>query len=66
MTVLPVVGSPTIFVRHLMGAAGVGSLPKLEQELGGGIGISLFRADFTVDAAGKRKADFGVGFSTSN
>ena len=64
--VLPAVGSPTIFVRHLMGAAGVGSLPKLEQEIGGGIGISLFRADVTIDAAGKRKADFGVGFSTSN
>jgi hypothetical protein len=64
--VLPVVGSPTIFVRHLMGAAGVRSLPKLEQELGAGLGISLLRVDVTIDAAGKRKADFGIGLSLSN
>jgi hypothetical protein len=61
--VLPKVGSPTIFLRHLMGAAGVRSLPKLEQELGAGLGLSILRADYTVDAAGKRDAKFSFGFS---
>lgn len=66
MIVLPVVGSPTVLVRHLMGAAGVGSLPKLEQELGAGLGISMLRVDVTVDAAGKRSADVGFGLSLPN
>ena len=64
--VLPMVGSPTIHLRHIMGAAGVGSLPKLEQELGAGIGLSFFRLDITVDAAGKRDSKVGFGVSLSN
>ncbi|MDB4882465.1 MAG: hypothetical protein JWL95_1231 [Gemmatimonadetes bacterium] len=64
--VLPLVGSPTIFFRHIMGAAGVRSLPKLEQEIGAGIGIKMVRFDVMVDAAGKRDPKFGVGLSTSN
>jgi hypothetical protein len=58
--VLPVVGSPTLHLRHMMGAAGVGSLPKLEQELGVGVGISMLRLEGVFDAAGKRDARFGV------
>jgi hypothetical protein len=61
--VLPKVGSPTLFLRHLMGAAGVGSLPDLEQELGVGVGLSFLRADYTVDAAGERDPKFSFGFS---
>ncbi|HEV7992766.1 MAG TPA: hypothetical protein VGP25_13130 [Gemmatimonadaceae bacterium] len=61
--IVPKLGSPTVFLRHLMGAAGVGSLPKLEQELGAGVGLSVVRADYTVDAAGKRDAKFSFGFS---
>ena len=38
--VLPKLGSPTLELRHLMGAAGVGSLPKLEQELSVGLRLS--------------------------
>lgn len=62
--VLPLVGSPTVMLRHIMGAAGV-SLPKLEQEVGIGIGISLLRLDFTTDAARKRGSKVGVGISLS-
>jgi len=63
---VPKLGSPTLFLRHLMGAAGVGSLPKLEQELGAGLGLSFLRVDYTVDAAGKRDPKFGFGFSLGN
>lgn len=64
--VIPKVGSPTLFLRHLMGSAGVGSLPKLEQELGVGVGLSFLRADFTVDAAGERDPKLSFGFSLGN
>jgi len=58
--VLPLVGSPTLHLRHLMGAAGVGSLPALEQELGIGVGIRMFRFEATFDAAGERDPRYGV------
>jgi hypothetical protein len=58
--VLPKVGPPTVHLRHLMGAAGVGSLPKLEQELGVGVGISVVRFEATFDASGKRDPRYGV------
>jgi hypothetical protein len=59
-------GSPTLFLRHIMGSAGVGSLPKLEQELGAGVGLSMLRVDVTVDAAGKRDTKVGFGVSMGN
>ena len=59
---LPKVGYPTLHLRHLLGAAGVGSLPKLEQELGVGVGISVLRVEGTFDAAGKRDARYSAGF----
>lgn len=58
--VLPKVGPPTLHLRHLIGAAGVGSLPKLEQELGVGVGISVLRLEGVFDAAGERDARYGV------
>jgi hypothetical protein len=58
--VLPKVGSPTLHLRHLMGAAGVDSLPALEQELGVGVGISVLRFEATFDAAGDRDPRYGV------
>ena len=58
--VLPTVGSPTLHLRHLMGAAGVGSLPKLEQEIGVGVGISMIRVEGIFDVAGERDARYGV------
>jgi hypothetical protein len=64
--VLPLLGMPTIFLRHLMGAAGVGSLPKLEQEIGAGIGIKMIRFDVTTDVAGKRDTQFGFGILVNN
>jgi hypothetical protein len=58
--VLPKIGSPTLHLRHLMGSAGVGSLPPLEQELGVGVGISVLRFEATFDAAGDRDPRYGV------
>lgn len=58
--VLPKVGPPTLHLRHLMGAAGIGSLPKLEQEIGVGVGISMLRVEGIFDVAGKRDARYGV------
>ena len=58
--VLPKIGAPTLHLRHLMGAAGVHSLPKLEQELGIGVGISMLRVEALFDAAGKRDPRYGV------
>jgi len=57
---LPMLGSPTLNLRHIMGAAGVGSLPKLEQELGFGVGISVVGFEMTFDAAGDRETRYGV------
>jgi hypothetical protein len=64
--VLPTVGSPTFYLHHLVGAAGVGGLPKLEQEVGAGVGISLLRFDATFDAAGKRDPRYGFGFAMTH
>lgn len=63
--VLPFVGSPAITLRHQMGAAGVGSLPTLEQAVGVGVSVRMLRMDFLTDVAGDRgsKISFGVSLS---
>ena len=61
--VLPLVGAPILTVRHIIGSAGVGSLPSLEQEIGAGIGLSALRLDFTQDAGKSRGHKFGIGIS---
>jgi hypothetical protein len=58
--VLPKVGSPSLHLRHLIGAAGVGSLPTLEQEIGVGAGISVLRVEGIFDVAGERDPRYGV------
>ena len=62
---LPLVGAPLITLRHLMGSAGVGGLPSLEQELGVGVGLSALRLDYTMDVARSRGHKFSVGISLS-
>ena len=61
--ILPIVGSPSIALRHIMGAAGVRSLPRLEQEIGVELGLSVLRIGVTTDAARKRGTKFGVAVS---
>jgi hypothetical protein len=58
--VIPMLGSPTLELRHRMGSAGVGSLPKLEQELSVGLRLSIVRFEATFDAAGERDSRASV------
>jgi hypothetical protein len=65
---LPFVGSPYLGLRYAAGAAGVQELPTLIQNLGVGLGVSLFRADYTIDPAQNRspfsrKSAFTLGVS---
>ena len=62
---LPVIGSPIVTLRHIMGAAGVRRLPSLEQEIGVGLGLSALRFDFTTDVAKSRGHKFSLGISLS-
>lgn len=59
---LPVVGPPSITLRHMIGSAGVGKLPDLEQNLALRVALSFFRIDFTVDPA-RRRWEVGAGLS---
>lgn len=60
---LPMVGAPTLIVSHYMGTAGVGSLPSLQQEIGVGVSVNLFRAAVVFDATDDLPTIFSVGFS---
>jgi hypothetical protein len=67
---LPFVGSPYVGLRYSAGNAGVGGLPALIQNLGVGLGVSFFRADYSIDPAQNRspfsrKSAFTVGVSLS-
>lgn len=59
---IPFLGPPTIAVRHVVGGAGVGSLPRLEQELGLRISVGMLRADAAINPA-RRKTELSVSVS---
>jgi hypothetical protein len=61
--VLPMVGSPIVTLRHMMGGAGVGSLGEFQQEVGVGVGLSVLRIDYTIGAGGRSGQELGVGIS---
>jgi hypothetical protein len=63
--VLPFIGSPIVTLRHIMGSAGVKSLPSLEQEIGIGLGLSALRIDYTRDVGNGRGSNLGIGISLS-
>jgi len=65
---LPFVGPPFFGLRYAAGNAGIDGLPTLIQNLGVGVGASLFRVDYTIDPAQNRspfsrKSAFSFGFS---
>lgn len=67
---LPFLGSPYVDLRYAAGGAGVGGFPTLIQNIGVSLGISYFRADYTIDPASKRspfskRSDFSIGVSLS-
>ncbi|HVS60908.1 MAG TPA: hypothetical protein VHE82_09495 [Gemmatimonadaceae bacterium] len=51
---LPYLGAPFIGLRYSAGNAGEGTLPPLIQNLGVGVGVSFFRADYSIDPARNR------------
>ena len=56
---IPYLGPPSIAVRHVVGGAGVGSLPRLEQELGLRVSAGMLRTDIAINPA-RRKTEFSV------
>ncbi|MFL5608280.1 MAG: hypothetical protein ACJ8AD_17640 [Gemmatimonadaceae bacterium] len=63
--VLPLGISPVLTLRDAFGAAGVGSLPALQHEVGVGIGLSALRLDVTRGVAGRKHTEVGIGISLS-
>jgi hypothetical protein len=48
---LPLVGAPVITLRHVLGSAGVDSLPDLEQNIGLRISLAILRFEVVLDPA---------------
>jgi hypothetical protein len=60
---LPLVGSPTFTLRHILGGAGVQHLPRLEQRVGVRIAVSALRIEVITDPVTRRAhVGFGVAF----
>ena len=59
---LPIIGSPSVTLRHMIGSAGIGRLPAFEQNVGLRLAMSFVRFDGVVDPA-TRTWDFGFGLS---
>jgi hypothetical protein len=61
----PLFGTPVFTLRHMLGAAGPGSLPDFEQNLGVRLSLLLvLRLDYTIDpASGDSKFSGGVAFT---
>lgn len=57
---LPFVGSPMISFRDAFGAAGVGSLPPMQHEIGAGIKLSVLTVEYTRAVAGKKGYELGA------
>ena len=51
---LPYVGNPFVALSYTAGNAGINSVPRLIQNLGIGVGVSLLRVDFSIDPASNR------------
>ena len=59
---VPFLGPPTVSVRHRIGSAGVGRLPRFVQNVGPVITLSFVRAEYTVDPA-SRDSRFRIGLA---
>jgi hypothetical protein len=59
---VPFLGAPTLSVRHRIGSAGVGRLPRFVQNVGPLVTVSFFRVEYTIDPA-TRDSRFRVGLS---
>jgi hypothetical protein len=61
---VPIFGPPELSLRHAIGAAGVGKLPKFEQNLMARIALGIVYAEYAIDPATRNDA-FSVGLSSS-
>ncbi|MDQ3995859.1 MAG: hypothetical protein M3303_02445 [Gemmatimonadota bacterium] len=61
---LPLVGAPVITLRHVIGSAGVGSLPDLEQNIALRVTLAILRFEVVLDPARDIvKTGFALSFS---
>ena len=68
--ILPFVGTPVLSLSYAAGAAGVGELPDLIQNIGVGIGVKMVKVEYHIDpnyrkTAFSDKSAFSIGFSLS-
>ena len=61
---LPIVGNPYVGLRYAAGAAGIGKLPALVQNITPMVGVRFVRAEYSYDPASKKSA-FSIGLSLS-
>lgn len=59
---LPIVGSPVIMLRHMIGMAGVDSLAAFEQNVGVRVRVGPIKVDWTIDPV-SRDSKFSVGLA---
>lgn len=59
---IPVVGSPVIMFRHMIGMAGIDSLPPFEQNIGVRLLVGLIKVDWTIDPV-SRDSKFSAGLA---
>jgi len=61
---LPLVGPPTVMLRHAMGSAGIGRLPELEQATGARLIVSILYGELLVDpVSGHKHGTVGLSFA---
>jgi hypothetical protein len=46
---IPIAGSPVVILRHMIGMAGIDSLPPLEQNVGVRVRVGPLRVDWTIE-----------------
>jgi hypothetical protein len=59
---LPIIRSPSVSLRHMIGSAGVDSLPGFVNNLGLRLAGSYFKIDFNIDPE-SRDTDWSFGLS---
>jgi hypothetical protein len=60
--VIKYVGSPVFSLHHVMGSAGVGGLPRYEQNVGARLTVAAIRFDYLVDPRNK-ESRFSIGLA---
>jgi hypothetical protein len=61
---LPLLGAPVVTLRHVLGSAGVGALPDLEQNIALRVTLAIVRVEVVVDPA-RDIVEAGVGLAFS-